>query len=315
MPIKIADGLDAVSELKKEGIVTIGEKRARTQDIRPLHILILNLMPIKKPTEVQLLRLLGDTPLQLDVDFARIASRETTHTDRSYLDENYLTFDDIKDRKYDGFIITGAPVEKMPYEEVDYWPEMLKYFNWADSHVFSTLHFCWATQAGLYRDYGVEKRILPRKLFGIYQYNLTLAYHPLLRGFDDRYFIPQSRHTSIDDKKVDATPELTVLSRSEENGINIISDKESRRIFVLGHFEYDLRTLEWEYKRDREKGLPIRLPENYYPYDDPQEKPRFVWCSYAHLFYHNWLNFVYQETPYSLDNLMPFNVHNPLHGN
>ena len=244
MPIKIADGLDAVSELKKEGIVTIGEKRARTQDIRPLHILILNLMPIKKPTEVQLLRLLGDTPLQLDVDFARIASRETTHTDRSYLDENYLTFDDIKDRKYDGFIITGAPVEKMPYEEVDYWPEMLKYFNWADSHVFSTLHFCWAAQAGLYRDYGVEKRILPRKLFGIYQYNLTLAYHPLLRGFDDRYFIPQSRHTSIDDKKVDATPELTVLSRSEENGINIISDKESRRIFVLGHFEYDLRTLE-----------------------------------------------------------------------
>ena len=203
----------------------------------------------------------------------------------------------------------------MPYEEVDYWPEMLKYFNWADSHVFSTLHFCWAAQAGLYRDYGVEKRILPRKLFGIYQYNLTLAYHPLLRGFDDRYFIPQSRHTSIDDKKVDVTPELTVLSRSEENGINIISDKESRRIFVLGHFEYDLRTLEWEYKRDREKGLPICLPENYYPYDDPQEKPRFVWCSYAHLFYHNWLNFVYQETPYSLDNLMPFNVHNPLHGN
>lgn len=313
LPIKIADGLDAITELKKEGIVTINEARARTQDIRPLKILILNLMPIKKPTEVQLLRLLGDTPLQLSVDFARIASRETTHTDRSYLSKNYLTFDDIKDEKYDGFIITGAPVEKMPYEEVEYWPEMMKYFEWADTHVFSTLHFCWAAQAGLYRDYGVEKRILPRKLFGIYQYGLTMDYHPLLRGFDDRYFIPQSRHTSIDDKKVDETPELTVLSRSSENGINIISDQESRRIFVLGHFEYDLRTLEWEYKRDREKGLPIRLPENYYPYDDPQEKPRFVWCSYAHLFYHNWLNFVYQETPYSLDHLMPFNVHNPLH--
>ena len=197
MPIKIADGLDAITELKKEGIVTINEARARTQDIRPLKILILNLMPIKKPTEVQLLRLLGDTPLQLSVDFARIASRETTHTDRSYLSQNYLTFDDIKDEKYDGFIITGAPVEKMPYEEVEYWPEMMKYFEWADTHVFSTLHFCWAAQAGLYRDYGVEKRILPRKLFGIYQYGLTMDYHPLLRGFDDRYFIPQDRKSVV----------------------------------------------------------------------------------------------------------------------
>lgn len=313
MPIKVADGIEAVSELQKEGIVTIGTERARTQDIRPLKILILNLMPIKKPTEVQLLRLLGDTPLQLDVDFAHTVSRETTHTDRSYLEQNYLTFDDIKDKRYDGFIITGAPVEKMEYEEVDYWPEMLKYFEWADKNVFSTLHFCWAAQAGLYRDYGVQKRILPQKLFGIYPYGLQVPFHPLLRGFDDRYFIPQSRHTSIDDAKVDATPELIALSRSKDNGINIISDKESRRVFVLGHFEYDLRTLEWEYKRDRDKGLPTKLPANHYPYDDPQERPRFVWCSYAHLFYHNWLNFVYQETPYSLDDLVPFNVHNPLH--
>lgn len=313
MPIKVADGIEAVSELQKEGIVTIGTERARTQDIRPLKILILNLMPIKKPTEVQLLRLLGDTPLQLDVDFAHTVSRETTHTDRSYLEQNYLTFDDIKDKRYDGFIITGAPVERMEYEEVDYWPEMLKYFEWADKNVFSTLHFCWAAQAGLYRDYGVQKRILPQKLFGIYQYGLQVPFHPLLRGFDDRYFIPQSRHTSIDDAKVDATPELIALSRSKDNGINIISDKESRRVFVLGHFEYDLHTLEWEYKRDRDKGLPTKLPANYYPYDDPQERPRFVWCSYAHLFYHNWLNFVYQETPYSLDDLVPFNVHNPLH--
>ncbi|WP_296955994.1 homoserine O-succinyltransferase [uncultured Dialister sp.] len=313
MPIRIPDGIEAIPELKKEGIVTIGEERARTQDIRPLKILILNLMPIKKPTEVQLLRLLGDSPLQINVDFARIASRETTHTDRSYLEENYLTFDEIKDRKYDGFIITGAPVEKMAYEEVEYWPEMLKYFEWADTHVFSTLHLCWAAQAGLYRDYGVQKKILPKKFFGVYQYNSTMAYHPLLRGFDDRYFIPVSRHTSIDDEAVDNCPELDVLSRSSNKGINIISDKESRRIFILGHFEYDLGTLSWEYKRDKEKGLPIRLPENYYPYDDPLERPRFVWCSYAHLFYHNWVNFVYQETPYSLDNLMPFDVHNPLH--
>ncbi len=313
MPIKIPKGLDALAELKKEGIVTIDEARARTQDIRPLKILILNLMPIKKPTEIQLLRLLGDTPLQLDVHFARMAFRGTSHTDKSYLARNYLTYEDIKDDYYDGFIITGAPVEKIPYEEVEYWPEFLKYIEWANTHVFSTLHFCWAAQAGLYIDYGVEKRILPRKLFGIYQYNLTLPYHPLLRGFDDRYFIPQSRHTSIDDKKVDETSDLVVLSRSADNGINIVSDQESRRIFILGHFEYDLRTLEWEYKRDREKGLPISLPANYYPYDDPQERPRFVWCSYAHLFYHNWLNFVYQETPYDLKTLVPFNVHNPLH--
>ena len=281
-----------------------------TLDILPINEEVTPLMDDPAAFKAHIAAIQGETDA---LKRARIASRETTHTDRSYLSQNYLTFDDIKDEKYDGFIITGAPVEKMPYEEVEYWPEMMKYFEWADTHVFSTLHFCWAAQAGLYRDYGVEKRILPRKLFGIYQYGLTMDYHPLLRGFDDRYFIPQSRHTSIDDRKVDETPELTVLSRSSENGINIISDQESRRIFVLGHFEYDLRTLEWEYKRDREKGLPIRLPENYYPYDDPQEKPRFVWCSYAHLFYHNWLNFVYQETPYSLDHLMPFNVHNPLH--
>jgi homoserine O-succinyltransferase len=180
VPIKVADGIEAVSELQKEGIVTIGTERARTQDIRPLKILILNLMPIKKPTEVQLLRLLGDTPLQLDVDFAHTVSRETTHTDRSYLEQNYLTFDDIKDKRYDGFIITGAPVEKMEYEEVDYWPEMLKYFEWADKNVFSTLHFCWAAQAGLYRDYGVQKRILPQKLFGIYPYGLQV---PFIRSF------------------------------------------------------------------------------------------------------------------------------------
>ena len=313
MPIKIADGIAGISELHREGIVTIGKERARRQDIRPLKILILNLMPIKKPTEVQLLRLLGDSPIQLEVDFTRFTSRETTHTDTSYLEENYLTFEDIKDRRYDGFIITGAPVEKMDYEEVDYWPEMLKYFDWADTHVFSTLHFCWAAQAGLYRDYGVKKRILPKKLFGIYQYDLTLSCHPLLRGFDDRYFIPQSRHTAVNDRTIVSTSDLVVLSRSEENGINIVTDRESRRIFILGHFEYDRRTLEWEYRRDKSKGLTISLPENYYPYDDPQEKPRFVWCSYAHLFYHNWLNFVYQETPYDLNTLVPFNVHNPLH--
>lgn len=305
MPIKIADGISALGALHDEGIVTIGEERARTQDIRPLRILILNLMPIKKPTELQLLRLLGDSPLQLEVDFARVTTRESTHTEPSYLNRVYCTFDDVKEQYYDGFIMTGAPVEKMDYEEVEYWPEILRYLSWADTHVFSTLHFCWAAQAGLYRDYGIAKRILPKKLFGIYQYGLTVDYHPLLRGFDDRYFIPQSRYTAVDDKKIDATPALQVLSRSADNGINIVSDHGSRRIFVLGHFEYDAGTLEWEYKRDKAKGLPTKLPENYYPYDDPMERPRFVWCSYAHLFYHNWLNWVYQETPYDLTQLAP----------
>ncbi len=306
MPIKIADGISAAAGLRKEGIVTIGEERARTQDIRPLKILILNLMPLKKPTELQLLRLLGDSPLQLEVDFARTATREASHTEPTYLERCYLTFDEIRDRYYDGFIITGAPVEKMDYEDVDYWPELMDYFRWADSHVFSVLHFCWAAQAGLYRDYQVKKTMLDHKLFGIYQYGITVHCHPLLRGFDDRYFIPQSRYTAIDDIKVDETPELEILSRSQEHGINIAATRNCRRIFILGHFEYDAGTLEWEYKRDREKGLPITIPEHYYPNDDPGESPRFVWCSYAHLFYHNWLNLVYQETPYDLRQLDDF---------
>jgi len=303
MPIKIADGISALDALRGEGIVTIGEERARSQDIRPLRILILNLMPIKKPTELQLLRLLGDSPLQLEVDFARVSSRESTHTEPSYLNRVYCTFNEIKGQYYDGFIMTGAPVEKMDYEEVEYWPEILRYLSWADTHAFSTLHFCWAAQAGLYRDYGIAKRILPRKLFGIYQYGLTVDYHPLLRGFDDRYFIPQSRYTAVDDREIDETPALQALSRSVDNGISIVSDYGGRRIFVLGHFEYDAGTLEWEYKRDKAKGLRTKPPENYYPYDDPMERPRFVWCSYAHLFYHNWLNWVYQETPYDLRKL------------
>ena len=313
MPIKTQNDLPAKEILENENIFVMDEFRAVHQDMRPLQVLILNNMPVKQDTELQLLRALSNTPLQVDVTFMNTKTHVSLNTPASHLNKFYTTFDEIRDRKFDGLIVTGAPVEDITFEEVDYWEETCQILDWAETHVTSTLHICWAAQAGLYRDYGVEKRILPRKLFGIYQYGLTMDYHPLLRGFDDRYFIPQSRHTSIDDRKVDETPELTVLSRSSENGINIISDQESRRIFVLGHFEYDLRTLEWEYKRDREKGLPIRLPENYYPYDDPQEKPRFVWCSYAHLFYHNWLNFVYQETPYSLDHLMPFNVHNPLH--
>lgn len=300
MPIKIADGLSAKEKLHEEGIFTIDKELALHQDIRPLRILILNLMPLKKPTELQLLRLLGDSPLQVEVDFCHTDSHESTHTDPSYLEENYYVFDEIKDNYYDGFIITGAPVEQIPFESVDYWPEMKTYFEWAKTHAFSTLHFCWGAQAALYYYYGIEKRLLPAKLFGIFEYQLTQKHHPLLRGFDDRYFIPQSRHTAINDIQVYNTPQLDILSRSVENGINIIGTPDHRRFFVLGHFEYDRRTLEEEYLRDKKKGLPIAVPKNYYPNDNDTKRPYFMWCSYAHLFYHNWLNIVYQETPYDL---------------
>ena len=300
MPIKISDGLSAKEKLHEEGIFTIDKGLALHQDIRPLRILILNLMPLKKPTELQLLRLLGDSPLQVEVDFCHTDSHESTHTDPSYLEENYYVFDEIKDNYYDGFIITGAPVEQIPFESVDYWPEMKTYFEWAKTHAFSTLHFCWGAQAALYYYYGIEKRLLPAKLFGIFEYQLTQKHHPLLRGFDDRYFIPQSRHTAINDIQVYNTPQLDILSRSVENGINIIGTPDHRRFFVLGHFEYDRRTLEEEYLRDKKKGLPIAVPKNYYPNDNDTKRPYFMWCSYAHLFYHNWLNIVYQETPYDL---------------
>lgn len=303
MPITIADGLSAKNKLHEEGIFTIDKGQAIHQDIRPLRILILNLMPLKKPTEIQHLRLLGDSPLQVEVDFCHTATHESTHTDPTYLENCYYTFDEIKDNYYDGLIITGAPVETMAFEEVDYWPEIATYLEWAKTHAFSVLHFCWGAQAALHYYYDVNKRILPKKLFGIYEYQLTVKHHPLLRGFDDRYFIPQSRHTAIDDAKVDATPALQVLSRSEENGINIIGTPDCRRFFILGHFEYDRRTLETEYVRDKNKGLPIEVPANYYPDDDDTKKPSFIWCSYAHLFYHNWLNIVYQETPYNLHEL------------
>lgn len=306
MPIKTAEHLSAIVKLQSEGIFTMEEGRAVTQDIRPLKILILNLMPLKKPTELQLLRLLGNTPLQLEIDFCRTVTRETTHTDNSYLDKVYLSYDDIKDRYYDGFIVTGAPVENYAFEEVDYWPELVKYFEWAEYHAYAVLYYCWAAQAALYYYYGVQKIALPEKLFGIYPYGLTVRNHPLLRGFDDRYFIPQSRHTAIDDAAVYAQKELTVLSRSVENGINICATKNLRRVFVLGHFEYDRYTLAEEYLRDKKKGLKIALPKYYYPDNDSSQQPTFKWCSYAHLFYLNWLNQVYQDTPYDLTQLAPF---------
>ena len=298
MPIKIIDGLSAKEKLHEEGIATIDRRKALHQDIRPLRILILNLMPLKKITELQYLRLLGDSPLQVEVDFCHTATHVSSNTDASYLDANYHTFDEIRDKYYDGFIITGAPVETLPFEEVDYWPELVKYLDWSRTHVYSTLSFCWGAQAALYHFYHIKKQLLPQKLFGIYEYQLTRRHHPLLRGFDDRYFIPQSRHTAIDDVAVYNTPELEILSRNAKNGINIIGTPDNRQFFILGHFEYDRDTLAKEYTRDKNKGLPIAPPANYYPDNDDRRTPAFTWCSYAHIFYHNWLNLVYQETPY-----------------
>ncbi len=305
MPIKVNDQLSAVDNLRQEGIVTITEQRAHTQDIRPLRILILNLMPLKKPTELMLLRLLGNSPIQIEVDFCRTVTHEATHTDNSYLDSAYLEFQDIKDRYYDGFLVTGAPVECYDFEDVDYWQEFTEYMEWAKRHVFSVLYYCWGAQAGLYYHYGIQKHLLPKKFSGIYQYDLTMKYHPLLRGFDDRYFIPQSRHTDIDHAAVESHPALTVLSRSSYHGVNIVTAEDIRRVFVLGHFEYNRRTLEEEFVRDRDKGLHPAIPKYYYPENDPSEPPVFKWCSYAHLFYSNWINLVYQNTPYDLHDLQP----------
>lgn len=305
MPIKINDNLSAICQLQEEGIFTMTEQRATTQRIRPLKVCVLNLMPLKKPTEIQLLRLLGNSPLQIEVDFCRTVSRETTHTDNSYLDRAYLEFDDIKDRYYDAFLMTGAPVETIPFEAVDYWKEIEAYLDWAEYHCYSTMTLCWGAQAALYHYYGVNKTILPAKMFGIFPYGLTVKNHPLLRGFDDRYFIPQSRHTAVDDDAIDACKALQVLSRSVENGINICATKDLRRIFVLGHFEYDRYTLANEYFRDKKKNLPIDLPEFYFPDGDTTQEPVFKWRSYAHLFYMNWLNIVYQDTPYDLHELAP----------
>lgn len=306
MPIKINDNLAAITQLQEEGIFTMTMQRASTQRVRPLKVCILNLMPLKKPTEIQLLRLLGNSPLQLEVDFCRTLTRETTHTDNSYLDRAYLGFNDIKDNYYDAFLMTGAPVETFEFEDVDYWQELVNYMDWAEYHCYSMLSLCWGAQAALYYYYGVQKQTLPEKFFGIYPYGLTVRNHPLLRGFDDRYFIPQSRHTTVDDSAIDACKELQVLSRSLEDGINICASKDMRRVFVLGHFEYDRETLANEYYRDKGKGLPIALPKHYFPDNDSTQEPVFKWRSYAHLFYMNWLNIVYQDTPYDLKTLAPY---------
>ncbi len=304
MPICIPGHLPARQVLESENIFVMPEERAQHQDIRPLDIVILNLMPKKIETETQLLRLLGNTSLQVNVDLLQISSHTSKNTSPEHLLNFYQTFDQIKHRSFDGMIITGAPLENLPFEEVDYWPELCEIMDWSMHHVYSTLHICWGAQAGLYHHYGIDKRPLPAKMFGVFPHSLCVLHHPLLRGFDEVFYAPHSRHTTVNVADVALCEPLMVLSISEEAGLYIAASKNGRQFFVTGHSEYDRDTLAGEYFRDKDKGLPIELPKHYFPGDDPQHSPVYNWRGHAHLLYANWLNYyVYQETPYDLTRL------------
>ena len=298
MPIRIPDSLPATATLESENIFVMTEYRALHQDIRPLKLVILNLMPTKITTETQILRKLSNTPLQIDVELLQVVSHDAKHTSEEHLESFYRTFDEIKNRRYDGMIITGAPVENLEFEDVDYWQELCCIMEWSKTHVYSVLYICWGAQAGLYYHYGIQKHLMKEKLSGIYNHHVLNPYHPLMRGFDDNYFAPHSRYTEVYLDDIKKHDELIVLSLSDLAGVHIVAEKSGRKFFVTGHAEYDRDTLAKEYFRDKNKGLPIAPPENYYPGNDDRNTPNFIWCSYAHIFYHNWLNLVYQETPY-----------------
>jgi homoserine O-succinyltransferase len=280
------------------------ENRAIHQDIRPLNIAILNLMPLKEDTELQILRSLSNTPLQVNVTFLATSSHASTHTSMSHLNKFYQSFEDVEEDNFDGLIITGAPVEQMAYEEVDYWPEICRIMEWSKTHVTSTLHLCWGAQAGLYYHYGIQKYPLPKKMFGVYSHQVKNRKVPLVRGFDDYFYAPHSRHTEVRKEDIENCPELTILAESKEAGVFLIIAKDGRQIFVMGHPEYDRLTLDKEYKRDKGKGLPIELPVNYYPEDDETQKPLLEWRSHGNILYSNWINYyVYQNTPYEFINM------------
>ena len=302
MPIKIPDNLPATSILEGENIFVMYENRAYTQDIRPLKILLLNLMPTKIVTETQLLRLLGNSPLQVEVDFIYTASYSPTNTPQEHLIKFYETFDNVKSRNYDGMIITGAPVEQVPFEQVAYWKELCEILEWSQTHVFSTLHICWGAQAGLYYHYGIPKYDLPQKMFGVFPHTILTKHDKLFRGFDDVFQVPHSRHTEIRREDIERVPALEVLSESELSGVYAVADIGRRQFFLTGHSEYDPLTLKAEYDRDVSQGLPIQVPHNYYPGDDPSRPPVVNWRGAANLLFSNWLNYyVYQETPFDLE--------------
>ena len=304
MPIKIADKLPATKQLTKENIFVMTEKRAARQDIRPLKIAIVNLMPEKIKTETQLLRLLSNSPLQVEVDLIQMTSHVSKNTPTEHLSTFYKTFYDIKEQKYDGMIITGAPVENMDFEEVDYWPELTEIMEWSKTHVTSTFHICWAAQAGLYYHYGVPKYPLAEKCSGVFRHRVLRRTAKLVRGFDNIFYAPHSRHTEVRAEDIKKVPELEILCDSKEAGVYIVTTKKGRRIFVMGHSEYDADTLKNEYFRDLERGLNPKIPANYFPGDDPTKTPVVRWLSHAYLLYSNWLNyFVYQITPYNFDDI------------
>ena len=304
MPIKIPDSLPARAVLESENIFVMTDHRAMHQDIRPLNLLILNLMPTKIVTETQLLRKLSNTPLQITVELLQTASYTGRNTDATHLDSFYTTFDKIKGKKYDGMIITGAPVENMEFDQVDYWEELCEIMAWTRTHVHSTLHICWGAQAGLYYHYGIPKRSLPQKLFGVYEHKVLKPNSPLFRGFDDVFYAPNSRYTEVWEEDIRQVPELEMMASGEESGVFAVKSVDSRRFFVLGHPEYDPDTLAREYFRDVEKGLDIAVPAHYFPGDDPGKTPIVRWRSAGQLLYTNWLNYyVYQTTPYDIQNI------------
>ncbi len=304
MPIKIPNGLPAAETLQKENIFVMTETRAQVQEIRPLQILLLNLMPKKIETETQLSRLLGNTPLQVELELIHTKSHESKNTPVEHMLAFYKTFDDVKHRNFDGMIITGAPVEQMPFEEVEYWDELCEIMEWSKTHVHSTFHICWGAQAGLYYHFGIDKQPLPEKMFGIFPHKVDYKRSILFRGFDDTFMVPHSRHTTVRREDIEAVPELKILASSKEAGVYAIATKKGKQIFITGHSEYDAMTLNSEYQRDLSQGKPIKMPINYFPKDDPKKKPMVTWRSCANLLYSNWLNyFVYQTTPYDLSKI------------
>lgn len=304
MPIKIPNQLPATQTLHEENIFVITETRATTQDIRPLRIVMLNLMPQKITTETQIARLIGNTPLQVELELLQTATHQSKHTSAEHMLSFYKVFDDIKDQNFDGMIITGAPVENLPFEEVEYWNELCEIMEWSKTHVTSTLHICWGAQAALYYHYGVKKYPLDKKLFGVFEHTLDYKRSILFRGFDDTFMVPHSRHTMNRREDIEAIPGIRILASSKEAGVFVASTDKGRQIFVTGHSEYDADTLKKEYLRDKNQGLSIDLPKNYFPDDDDTREPIVCWRSCANLFYSNWLNyFVYQTTPYDISKI------------
>ncbi|MBQ8496133.1 MAG: homoserine O-succinyltransferase [Clostridia bacterium] len=304
MPIRIPNELPATKTLTEEHIFVMTETRARTQDIRPLQILLLNLMPTKIDTETQLSRLLGNTPLQVELTLLHTKTHESKNTSKEHLLAFYKVFDDIKDRNFDGMVITGAPVEHLAFEDVEYWQELCEIMEWSKTHVFSTFHICWGAQAGLYYHYGIQKKQLLEKKFGIFEHTVREKTSMLFRGFDDTFLAPHSRHTTVLEEDILAKPALKILAVSEKAGVYAIKSRNNRQIFITGHSEYDQNTLAKEYFRDVNLGREIAVPENYFPNDDPTQPPRVTWRAHANLLYSNWLNyFVYQTTPYDITNI------------